>query len=269
MTDKSPDNAVLELYRGLIQPLHPDQVTIWPLISGHNVRIGGFKNWLIVIFTHTGNSGVVHSTGVGELPAALIGVDSIDDTNKEAVRRRIERHFMLEPRDGVVFIDSEGRLANSELIALMRRHELALGLVPMKIFLSHKGVDKDLVRDYEQTLRLLGFQPWLDEEAMPAGTPLHRGIRQGFADSCAAVFFVTPSFVDEKYLATEVNYAIEERTARGDQFAIITIRFGGGEIPTLLRQFVWREHRTDLQALREIIRALPLRLGDVGWRREA
>ena len=67
-----------------------------------------------------------------------------------------------------------------------------------------------LVRAFKDTLQLLGFDPWLDEDAMVAGTKLERGIPTGFERSCAAVFFVTPNFSDENYLATEVDYAIQE-----------------------------------------------------------
>ena len=52
-----------------------------------------------------------------------------------------------------------------------------------KIFLSHKGADKPLVRRYSSTLKALGFNPWLDEDAMVAGTELDRGILKGFKDS--------------------------------------------------------------------------------------
>ena len=41
----------------------------------------------------------------------------------------------------------------------------------MKIFLSHKSTDKDAVTDFQKTLRHLGYDPWLDEDAMPAGRP--------------------------------------------------------------------------------------------------
>jgi hypothetical protein len=50
---------------------------------------------------------------------------------------------------------------------------------------------------------------------MAAGVELDRGILQGFNDSCAAVFFVTPRFKDENYLATEVNYAMIEKRKKG------------------------------------------------------
>ena len=39
-----------------------------------------------------------------------------------------------------------------------------------RVFLSHRGKDKELVRKFKRILELLGFDPWLDEDAMPAGT---------------------------------------------------------------------------------------------------
>jgi hypothetical protein len=269
VTDPSPDAAVLAHYRALIESSHAKHAGVWPLISGHNCRIGGFKNWLAIIFTHTGNAGFVTSTGIGELSEALIGSDSINAGNKEQARANLERHFALQPQDGVVLIQ-DGRLDHSELISLMHRHEIALGLAPMKIFLSHKGFDKPLVRQFKATLALLGFDPWLDEDAMPAGTNLERGILKGFTDSCAAVFFVTPEFKDENFIATEVDYAIKEKRAKGDRFAIITLVFGDGtakgKVPDLLHGYVWKEPKSELEALQEIIRALPIHVSSVRWR---
>ena len=269
VADKSPDAAVLERYRKLIERSHPNYASVWPLISGHDCRIGGFKNWLVIIFTHTGNPGIVTSVGIGELSEALVGSDSINAGNRELARANLERHFALQPRDGVVLVQ-DGRLDHSELLSLMYRHEIALGLAPMKIFLSHKGFDKPLVRQFKTSLGLLGFDPWLDEDAMPAGTNLERGILKGFTDSCAAVFFVTPEFKDEDFIATEVDYAIKEKRTKGDRFAIITLVFGDGtakgKVPDLLHGYVWKEPKSELEALREIIRALPIHVGSVRWR---
>jgi hypothetical protein len=232
-----PNEVVLGLYKELIATTHPQHVNMWPLISGHDCKYGGFKNWLVIIFIHTGNRDSVNFTGIGQLPEALIGSDSINAGNKEFVRARLETHFALRPQDGVVFMEN-GRVDNSELLALMQRHEFALGLAPMKIFLSHKGFNKPLVREFATTLSLLGFDPWLDEDAMVAGTNLERGILKGFADSCAAVFFVTPEFKDEAFLATEVDYAIQEKRKKGGRFSIITLVFGEGaakgNVPGLL-----------------------------------
>ena len=140
-----------------------------------------------------------------------------------------------------------------------------------KIFLSHKGSDKDKVVDFKDTLELLGCNPWLDDDAMPAGTSVDRGILEGMKTSCAVVFFITSSFEDEGYLRTEVDHAVREKREKGDRFAIITLVLpdSGGDrahVPELLKPYVWKTPRTDLEALREIIRALPVASG-VGDRR--
>ena len=143
--------------------------------------------------------------------------------------------------------------------------------VQKKIFLSHKGSDKPTVTDFKKTLEEFGYEPWLDEDAMPAGTPSERGLLQGMRDSCAVVFFVTPSFADEGYLATEIEYAIGEKRRKGDRFAIISLRLKGSDghlapIPELLKRYTWKEPTTSLDALREIIRALPIAASSIEWR---
>ena len=140
-----------------------------------------------------------------------------------------------------------------------------------RIFLSHKGSDKNTVINFKETLELLGYEPWLDEEAMPAGTTLERGLLRGMKESCAVVFFLTSSFKDESYLQAEINYAIAEKRKKDDAFAIITLRFaeednGNPQVPELLQPYVWKTPRTQLDALREIVRALPVVVGTVEWR---
>lgn len=142
-----------------------------------------------------------------------------------------------------------------------------------KVFLSHKGIDKNLVIEFKETLHILGYEPWIDEDAMPAGTALERGLLKGMQDSCGVVFFITPSFRDEGFLETEVNYAIQEKRKKGDRFAIVTLQFVDengniGAIPELLKTYVWKKPKTHLHALREIVRALPVQLGAVDWREE-
>lgn len=139
-----------------------------------------------------------------------------------------------------------------------------------RVFLSHKSVDKDLVIDFKETLELLGYEPWLDDEAMPAGTVLERGLKKGMKDSCAVIFFITPKFKDEGFLETEINYAAQEKRNKGDKFAIITLQFvdkDGEEasIPDLLQSYVYKTPKSDLEALREIVRALPVGHGPIDW----
>jgi len=146
---------------------------------------------------------------------------------------------------------------------LMSRHR--------KVFLSHKGKNKPDVREFAETLRALGFDPWLDEDAMPAGQELERALLKGMKESCAAVFFITPDFKDEKYLAAEINYAIAEARERPEQFRIIPLLFkdengNQGDIPDLLKTYKCVEPSGDLDALRAILKALPLAVGPVEWR---
>ena len=51
-----------------------------------------------------------------------------------------------------------------------------------RVFLSHKGANKQIVRLYYDALAAAGFNPWLDEKDMPAGTKIDRGILRGFKD---------------------------------------------------------------------------------------
>ena len=140
-----------------------------------------------------------------------------------------------------------------------------------KIFLSHKGSDKSMVVDFKETLELLGYDPWIDDDAMPAGARVDRAISQGMIDSCAVVFFITASFRDEGYLQTEIDHAVRQKHEKGDRFSIITLVFadaGGNmaEIPDLLKLYVWKSPRTPLHALREIVRALPVAPGTGDWK---
>jgi hypothetical protein len=44
--------------------------------------------------------------------------------------------------------------------------------MPKKVFLSHQGADKPIVRRYKDALESVGIVAWLDEDAMPAGAAL-------------------------------------------------------------------------------------------------
>jgi len=173
------------------------------------------------------------------------------------------------------FADELGnRLA--EAANLATPEERALQAVPLsripaanevRIFLSHRSVDKPLVRRYYDALKQLGFDPWLDEEAMPAGASLERGILKGFEESCAAVFFVTGNFSDERYLATEVEYAVIQKRKKGEKFVIIALRYSdAAPVPGLLEPYIHKTVSNDLEGFRELLRALPIELGPVRWK---
>lgn len=164
----------------------------------------------------------------------------------------------------------------SKAADLATPEERALQAVPLsripsakqtRIFLSHKSVDKPFVLRYHRTLKELGFEPWLDQPDMPAGTNLERGILDGFEKSCAAVFFITENFKDESYLAAEVDYAIAQKRKKGMKFAIITLRYpNAAPVPPLLTPYIYTDVQNDLDGFYELTRALPIELGPIRWK---
>lgn len=185
----------------------------------------------------------------------------------ELFRSLIIRPFVDELS---VRLGEVGNLASPEERALQA---IPLNRLPrateVRIFLSHKSVDKPLVRRYYTALKELGFQPWLDDPDMPAGANLERSIFKGFEESCAAVFFITENFKDEKYLAAEVDYAVMQKRKKDKKFAIITLRYSNAApVPDLLTPYIYKTVSNDLEGFYELLRALPIELGPIRWKAE-
>lgn len=269
--DMRPLAGLLRDYQDGVQKVYPAHVGQWPLVNGWDFLQGTFNGWTICIVQDRPYKPMCAQSGIGEIAEGVIGAPKLTPENLALARKRVGKHFRIENRDAVLFFDPDGRCFTSDLEAMMADHEVAMGLASMKIFLSHKGVDKTMVRRFERLLRTLGFDPWLDEDAMPAGSQPDRAIQKGFKDSCAAVFFVTPEFKDETWLATEIEYARTERREKGEQrFAIITLCLTKdgkpGNVPDLLRHFIYKSPEHELDAMLEIVRALPLKLGEPQFR---
>lgn len=264
------DDFVLERYKEFISQKYKDSQGHWPVISGHNVKIGKCLNYVIVFFKHTANPVMKTTSGIGDIPTSLICASTINNGNINQVRERLEKYFQATPNDAIFILKEDMSNLKTEMDEVMQKHEYSLGLTPMKIFLSHKGIDKPKIREYKDILISLGFEVWLDEDAMSAGVELERGLLQGFKESCAAIFFITPDYLDEQYLATEVNYAIAEKRKKGTKFSLITLVIdkngNKGDVPELLKPYVWKEPRTDLESLNEIIKALPIKVGRIYWK---
>lgn len=136
----------------------------------------------------------------------------------------------------------------------------------VRIFLSHKWANKPMVRRYHSALQQIGFSPWLDEEAVTAGQVLHRALDDGMTQSCAAVFFLTPEFRDDRWISQEVDLAVHRTVEQGDRFRIITLVCGDAEVPRPLQRYVYAKIEHELDGLREIVRALPIELGPPRWK---
>lgn len=135
-----------------------------------------------------------------------------------------------------------------------------------RIFLSHKTADKPLVTPYYDVLKELGLSPWLDSHDMRPGDVLHRGISDGFDHACAVVFFITKNFRDERWLAHEINRAVHRKIDRENRFAIITLVFDGAEVPRPLQDYIYHSVNNEVEAVRQILRGLPIEVGPPRWR---
>ncbi len=207
---------------------------------------------------------------VQEQPAHIFHLGIAHGQNKHDSSVELFRTLVLRP----FLAELSQRLGTAADLATPEARDLQavplnrlLGRSEGKIFLSHKSVDKPLVYRYYQPLKVLGFDPWLDESNMPVGSNLERELLRGFQESCAAVFFITANFVDEKYLATEVDYAIMQKRAKGNKFAIITLRYtDASPVPGLLMPYIYKDIANDLEGFHSLLRALPIELGAKRWK---
>jgi len=175
-------------------------------------------------------------------------------------KEKIEKHWRGKMQVEPEVEELKTSDTSSTLVHLFISQEDAKVQTRSKIFLSHKGEDKKMVRRFLRALEVIGYEVWLDENNLRAGDHLERGIRRGFEESSAAIFFITENFKDERYLKAEIDYAIEQKRLWEDEFRIITLAFRKGsarvEIPPMLKNYVWKNPSTELDALIEIVKAL-------------
>ena len=50
--EQSPEDQIVEIYNNLVQSKHPHFLGGWPVLSGFDVKIGGFK-WLDAIYFYS------------------------------------------------------------------------------------------------------------------------------------------------------------------------------------------------------------------------
>ncbi|MGO3438724.1 MAG: toll/interleukin-1 receptor domain-containing protein [Serratia liquefaciens] len=273
------DIIIDEIYKGVVQRNYPEKILTWPLINGFNIKVGSLLGkYQILIYKNTGNSGFKTSNGIGELSKDIFNGcfypdGSLDFKNATLV---VEKLFDVKEKDAVFIVETitngdrtfvkDGSYIDEQINIILKKHEMALNMIPLQIFLSHKTIDKPKVREFHKVLKTLGFDPWLDEDKMNAGVELERALIKGMKDSCAAVFFITPSYKDDSYLSAEINYAISEKRKRPD-FSIIALVYEEvgrkGVVPDLLTPYVWKEPKNDLEAMRYLLDALPVKVGSI------
>lgn len=271
--DKDLKDIAFSAYKIYVESCFPNLVGYWPVIAGTHYKLGNFDKYYVVVLIDQGPTSFIQTLGIGNIK---LNLNEMDRTNPHMIRKELFRLLNLKKRDAIFLFDETNNFSNwrtdleRDLKENFLQHKMVMNMEPMKIFLSHKSINKDKVRSFKTILELLGFSPWLDEEAMSAGANLERSLQSGMTDSCAAIFFITPDYKDEKYLASEIDYAIS-RKRQDEKFSIITLVFSDengekGVVPNLLQPYVWKEPANDLLALAEILKALPLEVGDIRFK---
>ncbi len=78
----------------------------------------------------------------------------------------------------------------------------------LRVFLSHASEDKQLVRKLAQRMLKQGFDPWVDENSIPAGGRWERYIEQSLRDSDAVVVCLSRSLTGKTgFIHREISLA--------------------------------------------------------------
>lgn len=87
-------------------------------------------------------------------------------------------------------------------------------------------------------------------------------------DSWVAIFFITKEYKDEHCLASEIDYAIN-MARKNKHFRIITLVLDeDSQVPALLQSYVYKYIVNDLEGLGAILKALPLKVGNIQFKPE-
>jgi TIR domain. len=271
-------DGILESYAKLVKSKYPGSSSNWPVTTGFKYQSYFFGDWEFILLSHTGISIATSGATLGERPISTLGVTSITFENLKDIKDKFLNMFAHGPKDTVLVLylgkKPDGKLyydlsrIEDEIEYMLTRHEVVMGVAPMKIFLSHRStLDGDSVEQFSDTLETLGFTTWFDRKDANAGDDRNEVFFEGMDQSCAAVFFVTKNFRFEGDLKAEINYALELKRKRKEKFSLIFIRFEGGEVSDMLKSLViYKDANNDLEALRYIVKSLPIKLGPTHFR---
>ncbi len=109
------------------------------------------------------------------------------------------------------------------------------------IFLCHATEDKVRVRDLYQKLRLLRFDPWLDEKHILPGKEWDNEIKQALHDSACVIVCLSRNSISKRgYVQKEITLALDivDELPEGEVF-IIPTRLENCEVPKRLSKWQW------------------------------
>ena len=100
-----------------------------------------------------------------------------------------------------------------------------------KTFLSYSRVNKDFALRLAKELKSEGFDIWLDQLDIPAGSRWDREVERALKESEIFMIILTPASVDSENVLDEIGYAIDN----GKRFLPVLLE--NCEVPLRLRRF--------------------------------
>lgn len=76
-----------------------------------------------------------------------------------------------------------------------------------RFFLSHKTRDKPLMRTFENGLRFLGYDTWLNAANMPFGANVQGALKSSIDDSDCLIAWLNDDYFQSDYCRAELLYA--------------------------------------------------------------
>src|SRR3989442_11455607 len=84
-----------------------------------------------------------------------------------------------------------------------------------KVFVSHSGLDNNLVVLFEKSLKAIGIEPFLAERVVAAGESIPSKIGSHIRDSNAFVPVLTKNSLGNQWVNQEIGYAYRWKESQG------------------------------------------------------
>lgn len=99
------------------------------------------------------------------------------------------------------------------------------------LFISHSTPDDAFVHDLREVLADHGVYSWIDSRQLAGGDPLEPKIKKALDDSSAYAVLISPASLQSKWVAKELQYAIQLQKARGkEKFPVIPLALNGTKL---------------------------------------
>lgn len=124
-----------------------------------------------------------------------------------------------------------------------------------KTFLSYSRVNKDFAIRLAKELKSEGFDVWLDQLDIPAGSRWDREVERALKESQIFMIILTPASVDSENVLDEIGYAIDN----GKRFLPVLLE--NCDVPLRLRRFQYvdftnKDFDDGVESAKDLLRGL-------------